>query len=125
MTKSVFRPVANAPGAFTSGFFDSRQGDGFRAMVHDQMELLAAEGKTPDFVASGTVNSGHLALALTLWGIWDAVRDLASRAWDAISDVLTNEGGSGGGGGGGGGVRAMVSLAEAKIVAATRVPALV
>ena len=125
MTMSLFKPVANAPGVFTLGPVESRLGDRFRAMVHGQMKLIAAEGKAPDFVVSGTTNPGYNAVALSLSGIWDAAKDLTGRAWDAISDVLTNEGGSGGGGGGGGGTRKIVGLDEAKIFTTARATALV
>ena len=124
MTKSLIEPVANAPGVFTFVSVESRQGDRLRAMVHGQIRPITAEDKKPDLVVSGTVNPGYGAVALGLSGIWDAAKDLTGRAWDAISDVLTNEGGSGGGGGGGGGARIIASTDEAEIVTTTRAPAL-
>jgi len=126
MIEISFKPVAGAPGLFTSEAVDSRPGDRFRAKVHGQTELLTAEGKTPDLAVSRTAHPGFDVIAFSLSGIWDAAKDLTGRAWDAISDVLTNEGGSGGGGGGGGGggARIIASTDEAEIVTTTRAPAL-
>jgi hypothetical protein len=121
MSKISFKPVANAPGVFTSEPVASGQSDRIRAMVHGQTPLLTAEGKTPDLVVSRTASPGFDAVEFSLSGIWDAAKGLSGRAWDAISDVLTNEGG---GGGGGGGARIIESADEAEIVSTTRAPAL-
>ncbi|MEV5052232.1 MULTISPECIES: hypothetical protein [unclassified Arthrobacter] len=115
MSKITFKPVADAPGVFISEPTESCQGYRFRAMVHGQTALLTADGKTPDLVVSRTKNPGFDVLAFSLSGIWDAAEDLASRAWDKISDVLTDDGG--------GGARIPVSSDEAEIVTTTRAPA--
>jgi hypothetical protein len=121
-----FEPVADAPGIFTSEPLASGQSDRIRAMVHVQTALLTAEcdakGKTPGL--SRAADPGFDAVAFGLSGIWDAAEDLTSRAWDAISGVLTNEGGAGGGGGGGDGARIVVSRADVDIVTTTRAPVL-
>ena len=128
MISNSFKPVADAPGVFTSEPLAFGQSDRIRAMVHGRAALLTAEcdaeRKTPDLVVSRTASPGFEAAAFSLSGIWDAAKDLTGRAWDAISDVLTNEGGSGGGGGGGGGPRIIASTDEAEIVTTTRAPAL-
>ena len=116
MSEISFKPVADVPGVFTSEPAESHQGYRYRAMVHGQTTLLTAEGKTPDLVVSTTATPGFEVNAFSLSGIWDAAEDLAGRAWDAINDVLTDDGG--------GGARIPVSSDEAEIVTTTRAPAL-
>ena len=99
-----FEPVAYAPGVFTSERlallvraieFVQWCTDGPHYLQPNAMQKARPPG------LSRTAGPGFDAVAFGLSGIWDAAEDLTSRAWDAISDVLTNEGGGGGGGGGG------------------------
>lgn len=125
MINISFEPVADAPGVFTSEPLASGQCDRIRAMVHARTALLTAEcdaeGKTPGL--PGAAGPGFDAVAFSLSGIWDAAENLTGRAWDAISDVLTNEGGGGGGGGGAGGAR-ILNSDETETVTTTRARAL-
>ena len=121
MTKISFRPGADAPVAFTATRVQSRQGDRTRAMTHGRKVLITAEGETPALVVSTTANPGSDVIPFSPSSIWDAAKDLAGRAWDAINAILTDEGG--GGGGDGGGARRIVSSNQAQIVITTPAPA--
>jgi hypothetical protein len=95
MNKVSFRPVAVAPGAVTAIRVPSRKGIRVRARMRGRKALIKAEAKMPASVVSTAANLGVDAIAFSLWSIWDEAKYLASRAWDAINEVLTDEGGGG------------------------------
>lgn len=100
MNTISFKPAADAPGAFTATPLKSRQGDRTRAMMHSRKALLTVEGNTPALVVSTKANPGVDVIAFSPSSIWAAANDLAGRAWDANTALLTDEGGGGGSGGG-------------------------
>ena len=91
MTNISFKPVAGAPGVFTTEPGNptgrSISCDGARS----NSTINSRRTRTPDLVVSRTANPGFDVVAFSPSGIWDAAKDLAGRAWDEINDVLTDE----------------------------------